>query len=99
MIPNVQMIQITKDSDFSRHLGRFTQYRRNQNPARFINRIVLTWVSDGSGNASGATTPIVMSLSVTPCEWAPLTDTGSGGMGNAPPGEPAAGPAFPFRQL
>src|SRR5256714_11434558 len=41
---------------------------------------------------SGATTPMVMSLSVTPCEWAPLTETGSGGMGNAPPGEPAAGP-------
>ena len=33
MIPNIQMIQITKDSDFSRHLGRFTQQRRNQNPA------------------------------------------------------------------
>src|SRR5437764_342481 len=43
---------------------------------------------------SGATTPIVMSLSVTPCEWAPLTETGSGGMGNAPPDGPAAvGPA------
>ncbi|HMC81123.1 MAG TPA: 2-oxoglutarate dehydrogenase, E2 component, dihydrolipoamide succinyltransferase, partial [Acidimicrobiia bacterium] len=31
-------------------------------------------------------------MSVTPCEWAPLADTGSGGMGNAPPDEPAAGP-------
>src|SRR5438874_3217453 len=36
MIPDFQIIQRSKDSDFSRHLGGFTKQSRNQNPTRFI---------------------------------------------------------------